>query len=74
MAEYQQTGYIGHPTMAAVNTEHLLTNRAAPDQLKKLNDRVTSLAANAKLVWMDVDALDTKTGLTSKARGKCRQV
>jgi hypothetical protein len=38
--------------MATVNTEHLLTNRAAPDQLKKLNDRVTSLAANAELVWM----------------------
>ena len=33
MAEYQQAGYIGHPTMAAVNTEHLLTNWAAPDQL-----------------------------------------
>ena len=74
MAEYQQAGYIGHPTMAAVNTEHLLTNRAAPDQLKKLNDRVTSLAANAELVWTDVDALASKAGLTSKARGKRRQV
>jgi hypothetical protein len=42
---------IGHPTMAAVNTEHLLINQAAPDhQLKKLIDRVTSLAANAELV------------------------
>jgi hypothetical protein len=74
MAEYQQVGYIGHPTMAAVNTEHLLTNRAALDQLKKLNDRVTSLAANAELVWTDVDALASKAGLTSKARGKRRQV
>ena len=37
--------------MAAVNTEHLLINQAAPDhQLKKLIDRVTSLAANAELV------------------------
>ena len=74
MAEYQQAGYIGHPTMAAVNTEHLLTNRAAPDQLKKLNDRVTSLAANAELVWTDVDALATKAGMTFKVQGKRRQV
>ena len=74
MAEYQQAGYIRHPTMAVVNTKHLLTNRAALDQLKKLNDRITLLAANAKLVWTDVNALATKAGLTSKARGKRRQV
>ena len=53
MVEYQQAGFIGQPTMAAVNTKHLLINRAILDQLKKLNDRVTSLASNAELASMD---------------------
>ena len=68
MAEYLETDFIGHPSMAADTLEHLLKHRVTPKQITSLAHRLDTYDIPG--VTTDVDNLLKKANVTSERKRK----
>lgn len=70
MAEYLETDFIGHLSMAVVTSEHLLKHRVTPKQITYLSHRLDTYKIPG--VTTDVDNLLKKANVTSERKRKRR--
>jgi len=61
MEEFINLNFIGHPCMAALTLEHILTSRVNPKRVKTLKDQMQTIKEQLGLIQQNLDKVCTKT-------------